>query len=228
MVMPSKFTLVSHQLCPYVQRVAIALSEKGLPFERIDIDLSNKPQWFLEVSPLGKTPVLLIDGQAIFESATICEYLDETNVPRLHPEDPLQRARHRGWMEFGSSVLNSIGAFYNAPDDVALWDRARHIRSQFKQLEAALGEGAYFDRERFCLVDAVFGPVFRYFDVLEEFEDFGFLTDLPKVAAWRRAVSARASVRSAVRADYHALLRDFLIRRDSAISRHVAQVSSRP
>ena len=50
--------LISHKLCPYVQRAVIALSEKGIPFGRIDIDLASKPDWFLSISPLGKTPVL--------------------------------------------------------------------------------------------------------------------------------------------------------------------------
>ena len=74
----TKLTLISHKLCPYVQRVAIALAEKGVPFERIDIDLADKPDWFLNVSPLGKTPVLLAGDTAIFESAVILEYLEDT------------------------------------------------------------------------------------------------------------------------------------------------------
>ena len=54
---------ISHKLCPYVQRAVIALNEKGVPFERIDIDLANKPDWFLKISPLGKVPVLLVDDR---------------------------------------------------------------------------------------------------------------------------------------------------------------------
>ena len=68
-----KLQLISHSLCPYVQRAAIVLAEKQQPYERIDIDLANKPDWFIAISPLGKTPVLLVDGQPIFESAVICE-----------------------------------------------------------------------------------------------------------------------------------------------------------
>src|SRR2546428_11462181 len=96
-VMAAKLTLISHKLCPYVQRAVIALTEKGVPFERIDIDLANKPDWFLKISPLGKTPVLVVDGTAIFESAVILEYLEETRPHPLHPVDALQRAEHRGW-----------------------------------------------------------------------------------------------------------------------------------
>jgi glutathione S-transferase len=101
--MTAKLKLISHKLCPYVQRAVIALTEKGVPFERIDIDLANKPDWFLSISPLGKTPVLVVDGDhAIFESAVILEYLEETEAKPLHPSDPLRRAEHRAWIEFGA------------------------------------------------------------------------------------------------------------------------------
>src|SRR4030095_7945549 len=95
-------TLISHKLCPYVQRAVIALTEKGVPFRRVDIDLANKPDWFTAISPLGKTPVLLVGNDAIFESAVILEYLEETQPNPLHPSDPLARAEHRAWMQFGS------------------------------------------------------------------------------------------------------------------------------
>src|SRR5262245_26558272 len=121
--MSDTFTLISHALCPYVQRAAIVLDEKGMPFTRRDVDLANKPAWFSAISPLGKTPVLLVNETPIFESAVICEYLDETLLPRLHPHAALQRARERGWMEFGSALLNGIAAFYNAPDEAALHAR---------------------------------------------------------------------------------------------------------
>src|SRR4051794_30341009 len=106
--MSGGLTLVSHALCPYVQRAAIVLKEKNVAFERVDVDLAHKPDWFLRLSPLGKTPVLVVDGEALFESAVICEYLDETRPPRLHPPDALARARERAWMEFGSAVLGGI------------------------------------------------------------------------------------------------------------------------
>jgi glutathione S-transferase len=64
----TKLTLISHKLCPYVQRAVIALAEKGVPFERIDIDLASKPDWFLKISPLGKTPVLLVGDTAIWRT----------------------------------------------------------------------------------------------------------------------------------------------------------------
>lgn len=224
--MSAPLVLVSHALCPYVQRAAIVLTEKGLPFERREIDLANKPDWFLEISPLGKTPVLLVGEEAIFESAVICEYLDETALPRLHPADALQRAQHRSWMEFGSSILTLIAGFYNATDDAALLARATQIHARLRQIEAALDGGPYFAGPCFSLVDAVFGPVFRYFDVLDVIGDFGFWQDVPKVLQWRRVLATRPSVADAARADYPELLHRFLVARGTALARRIASAAA--
>ncbi len=224
--MTAHFTLISHLLCPYVQRAVIVLHEKDAPFERRDVDLANKPDWFLALSPLGKTPVLQVDGEAIFESAVISEFLDETLLPRLHPEPPLERAKHRAFIELSSATLNSIWAFYTATDEHALAARALEIRSRFAQLEKALADGPYFAGTRFSIVDAAFGPVFRYFDVFDAIDDFGCLTGLPKVNAWRQALTARPSVRQAVRSDYPDLLRGFLLARKSALSRRMESLTS--
>lgn len=224
--MSAPLVLVSHALCPYVQRAAIVLAEKGVPFERCDIDLANKPDWFLKVSPLSKTPVLLVGEKAIFESAVICEYLEETELPRMHPPNALQRAQHRSWMEFGSALLNLIGAFYNAANEPTLVARAAEIRARFKQIEVALGEGPYFAGESFSIVDAVFGPIFRYFNVFDVIDDFGFWDGLPNVKSWRRALATRPSVAGAVRSDYPDLLGEFLLARRSALSHRMTQVGA--
>jgi glutathione S-transferase len=215
-------TLVSHVLCPYVQRAAIVLAEKHVPFTRRDVDLANKPDWFHAISPLGKTPVLLVGDTPIFESAVICEYLDDTLPPRLHPAAALQRARHRAWMEFGSAVLNGIGGFYNARDEAALQARRDELVQRFTTLEGALGDGPWFDGTQFSIVDAVFGPVFRYFDTFERIGDFGFFDTTPKVSAWRARLATRDSVRNAVAADYDERLLQFLRRRGSALSARIA------
>src|ERR1051325_2408804 len=184
-------TLISHVLCPYVQRAVIALTEKAVPFERVDVDLANKPQWFKAISPLGKTPVLKVGDRAIFESAVILEYLEETAPHPLHPVDALQRAEHRAWIEFGSAVLNDIAGLYGAKDAAAFDAKVAALAARFLRLEDRL-VGPWFDGERFSLVDAVFGPVFRYFDAFDRIDDFGMLSGLPKVAAWRRALASRA------------------------------------
>jgi glutathione S-transferase len=216
--MAARLKLISHKLCPYVQRAVIALTEKGVGFERVDIDLANKPGWFLAISPLGRTPVLLVGDVPIFESAVILEYLEETEPKPLHPADPLRRAEHRGWIEFGSAVLNDIAGFYGAPGEVAFQAKTAQLEQRFARLEMRVVAAPWFDGDNFSLVDAVFGPVFRYFDVFDEIGDFGILAGKPKLARWRKSLSERPSVRAAVGSDYPALLRDFLKRRNSWIS----------
>src|ERR1700722_4336206 len=129
--MPPRLTLISHKLCPYVQRAVIALTEKDVAFERVDIDLPTKPDWFLKVSPLGRTPVLQLGDSAFFESAVILEYLEETERKPLHPADPLRRAEHRGWIDFGSAVLNDIAGFYSATDEAAFKAKASQLGQRF-------------------------------------------------------------------------------------------------
>lgn len=218
-----RLTLISHHLCPYVQRAAIALAEKGVPFERVTIDLADKPDWFRELSPLGKVPLLKVahqDGSetVIFESAVILEYLEETLPNPLHPAGPLERARHRGWIEYGSAILNRIARFYSAPGPTALANEARELAAMFARVEAELGDGPWFAGARFSLVDAVYGPILRYFDVIDEFGDFGILSGKPKIAAWRKALAERPSVRNAVMPDYPERLLAFFRGKRSALT----------
>lgn len=220
--MPS-LLLISHLLCPYVQRAAIALAEKGVPFEKTYIDLSAKPDWFLKISPLGKVPLLRVPqadgGEAIlFESSVIAEYVDESQPgPKLHPEDALTRARHRAWMEFGSSILSDVWGLETTKDAGVFEEKRKAITEKFGRIEAVLEKGPFFDGPRFSLVDAVFAPVFRYFDTFDEIADLGIFTDYPKVRAWREALAARPSVRNAVTPEYPELLRAFLEKYDAYI-----------
>jgi glutathione S-transferase len=85
--MTVSLNLISHKLCPYVQRAVVALNEKGVPFERIDIDLANKPDWFLKLSPLGKVPVLAVRtekgrGRAVREQRDLRVHRGDARRPK--------------------------------------------------------------------------------------------------------------------------------------------------
>jgi glutathione S-transferase len=212
----AKLTLVSHHLCPYVQRAAIALAEKGVPFERRYIDLSAKPDWFLAISPLGKVPLLIVrqdDGTeaVLFESAVICEYLEETQpgAPLL-PTNPLTRARQRGWIEFGSSILSDLWGFETAKDAKTYETKRNALVEKFERVEVELGKGPFFTGPGFSLVDAVFAPIFRYFDVFDTIASVGMFDGLPRITTWRTALASRQSVSDAVTKDYPDRLKVFL------------------
>lgn len=216
-------TLVSFPICPYVQRAAIALAEKGQPFERIDIDLDDKPDWFKALSPLGKVPLLKVDDAVIFESAVILEYLEDTVEPKLHPADPLKRADHRAWMEFGSTILGDIWGFSTAPDAAAFEAKRQSLADRFAWVEKRVKAEPFFDGNAFSLVDAVFGPIFRYFDLFDRIADFKILTDKPKLHRWRKALAERPSVQRAAPSDYPERLKAFIAARGSHLSELLAQ-----
>ncbi|MBV9078132.1 MAG: glutathione S-transferase family protein [Methylobacteriaceae bacterium] len=217
----SPLTLVSHDLCPYAQRAAIALAEKAVAFERVTVDFSAKPDWFRAISPLGKVPLLRVAqpggrDTVLFESNVICEYIEETQPGRrLHPTDPLARAEHRAWMEFGSAILGDVWGLETAKEAAAFETKREAIAAKFARVEAALGPGPFFAGDAFSLVDAVFAPIFRYFDLFDSLADLRLWIDLPKVSAWRAALAARPSVIAAASPRYADLLHAFLVRHDA-------------
>lgn len=220
-------TLVSFELCPYVQRAAIVLAEKNVRFERLYVDLANKPDWFKAISPLGKVPLLKMNNDVLFESAPIVEYLDETFGPRLHPEDAIERARHRAWVEFGSSTLADIWVVETTSDEAAYEAKLALIHEKFSRLESELREGPYFTGATFRVVDAMFAPIFRYFDVFEAMAPMHVFDGLSKVSAWRTALSERPSVRAAVVSDYAERLRAFVHRHAGVLSRRAFEANGR-
>ena len=78
----------------------IVLRAKKIDFEITHITADQKPDWFLKISPHGKVPVLWVDDEVLFESNAIAEFLDEAELPRLHPENLIKRARNRAWTDF--------------------------------------------------------------------------------------------------------------------------------
>lgn len=201
-------TLISHPLCPFVQRAAIVLLEKGIQFDRIDVDLSAKPDWFLAVSPTGKVPVLKVrqdnaQDAILFESMVICEYLDETQggTP-MYPVDALARARNRAWIEFASQTQAKAWQFLHARDSATADAKRTAFRERLGKLESEIGAGPFFDGSAFGMVDAVYTPLFRYFESIDATVAHQIFDGLPRISAWREALEARSSVRDAVVEDY--------------------------
>ncbi|TGQ64498.1 MAG: glutathione S-transferase family protein [Mesorhizobium sp.] len=212
----AKLTLISHPLCPFVQRAAIVLLEKDVPFDRVDIDLAAKPDWFLAISPTGKVPLLKVsqaDGPdaILFESMVICEYLDETqDGVSLYPVDALSRAQQRAWIEFATATLADAWQFLNAKDHPTAHAKQAAFRDRLQRLEAVLAAGPYFSGAAFGMVDAVFAPLFRYFDLLDPAVSQPIFENLPRVSAWRASLAARQSVVAAVAENYAERFRQHL------------------
>lgn len=204
----TKLTLISHPLCPFVQRGAIVLLEKGVAFERIDVNLADKPDWFLALSPTGKVPLLKLEQQdgrdaILFESMVICEYLEETQGGgKLYAEDALSRARQRAWIEHGTATLADAWQFLNAKDRATADAKRTAFRGRLERIEEVSEQGPYFAGSTFSMVDAVFAPLFRYFDFTDPTVTQTIFQDLPRITRWRDALALRESVVAAVGRDY--------------------------
>lgn len=222
-----KLTLISHPLCPFVQRAAIVLLEKNVPFERIDVELANKPDWFMALSPTGKVPLIKVEQPdsadvILFESSAICEYLNETqDGVSLYSNDALSRAQQRAWVEFGVAVLSDAWQFLNAKGSAVADDKKAAFREKLQRLENNLEQGPYFSGAAFSMVDAVFAPVFRYFSLLIPIVSQPIFDNLPRISAWRDSLEQRPSVISAVSEDYADRFRQRLIQQQAILSNSI-------
>jgi len=219
----SQYTLrlVSYDLCPYVQRSIITLTEKNVKYEKEYIDLGSPPEWFLKRSPLKKVPLLIVDGKHdIFESAVICELVDEITPGSLHSENPVIKAKHRSWIEFGSRILDKIGALYNSKSEKCYFECLKELASSFSRLNDIV-VGPYFSGNTFYMVDAVYATIFRYFDVMDSYLPFDIFGGCDKVNVWRLKIAQRPAVQMAVLNTYQKRLEDFFINRNSYISTQI-------
>ncbi len=215
--MPHHLKLISFELCPYVERSRIVLLEKDLPHEIEFIDLANKPAWFLSISPMGRVPVLLVDGRPIFESSIINELLEELYPARpLFPSDPIARAEARGFIALANDVAMPAGfhalmAMAGGSSGDALAKPLAGLRDALDTLEAILADraGPFFGGSAFSLVDVAFAPFLRRLRLTEGWgvPEAQMLSSFPAVSAWTEAVLAHPSVRAAEPPDLSARTR---------------------
>ncbi len=211
------YKLVSFKICPFVQRSMITLEEKQVPYEIEYIDLFNKPDWFMEVSPLGKVPILRVGDTVIFESAVINEYIEETAPGvALHPHDPLQRARHRAWIEVASEVLRKLYQLNTASDKEEAFKAAVGVRGVLVRFEDELGAGPFFDGPAFSLVDAAIASALQRLTWCEAIvPTLDLFSATPKVQAWRDMLLARQSVQRSTVPEIQELYHQYLQGRGS-------------
>lgn len=197
--------LISFKTCPFVQRTAITLGYKNVEHKITFIDLTNPPGWFLELSPLGKVPVLKVDGEVLFESAVINEYVDEITGGELQPKEPLARAKNRAWIEYASNMLGT-GYMMKMSKDKGEYDKHRSdLLSQMQRIENQLGDGPWFNGDQFSLADTAFAPVFMHDAVADYRFSIIDIESLPKISAWSKRLLAMPAVKGSVVADFETL-----------------------
>jgi glutathione S-transferase len=190
------------------------------------IEPDNRPDWFLAISPHKKVPVLRIDDSvSLFESNAINEYLDETVAPRLHPEDPIERAINRAWTDYVPSFASAVTATAYADTEADYTAAAEKIPDAFGRLEKALekqGDGPFFNGGKYSLVDAAYAPFLQRYYFLDRVRRLGHLEKFPRLKAWTEALLARPSTHTFPPDEFEAMYREGLRRRNKWISQFVA------
>jgi glutathione S-transferase len=223
----TEYLLVSFKTCPWVQRAAIVLREKNTPFEFRHIEPDNRPDWFLAISPHKKVPVLRIDGTtSLFESNAIAEYLDDTIAPRLHPEDPVKRAINRAWTDYLPTFASAVTGSAYAQTEADYEQAIKNIPVAFGRLEKALesSAGPFFNGQSYSLVDAAYAPFLQRYDFLDRVKPLGMIKAFPRLKAWRDALLARPSTHSFPQAEFEAMYRANLRRRNNFAASFVSEI----
>lgn len=197
-----RLELVSFKLCPFVQRSVITLLEKERDFQITYINLDAPPQWFKDISPLGKVPVLQVGEEVLFESAIINEYVDEITPPSLHPQNALIKAKNRAWIEFGSELLMMQFRFVMSQDKNSYDTNLKELQEKLQRLETVLSGGTFFNGEQFSLVDTAYAPLFMRLELLKQWTKVDFYGTLPKIQRWSAALLAKESVQKSVVDDF--------------------------
>jgi glutathione S-transferase len=192
--------LYSAKGCPFARRTRVVLHEKGIDFEASEVDFRNKSDEFLEASPTGKVPVVVVDGDSLYESNVVNQYLDEVHEePRLMPGDPKARAYARIWMaradDFYPQVFVSSMGRERGFSEERISETLEKLKATLSRLEGGL-EGREYLADSFSLADIAHAGNFVR---LHELEQNGAISlpDYPNVASWMERIEARESFEAA-------------------------------
>jgi glutathione S-transferase len=184
-------TLYDAARCPYCARVRIVLAEKGIEWETVEIDLTDRPRWLYEKNPVGKVPVLEEDGWILPESAVICEYLNERHPePPLWPADPGERAAGRLLVFRFDDFSRPYYALRRGEESAR-----DSFGDELEFLDSLLARMPFLSGGAFGLADIAFLPwVVRARDRLEV-----DLSGLPALSGWLDRLAERPSIQAEIR-----------------------------
>jgi glutathione S-transferase len=194
--------LVGSKTSPYVRKCRVILAERALPFEFVEESAWSADTTVPRYNPLNKVPALVMDdGESIYDSRVICEYLDAISGGGLLPADPARRARVRRYEALGDGLADAgVAAFLERKREAARQDPAwiarqlDKVKAAVSTMESALGPGPYLGGERPDMADiacacAVFWLEFRM-------PELGVRQANPRLQAWAERMESRPSFAS--------------------------------
>ncbi len=194
--------LISFNVCPFVQRSVITLLHKKCEYKITFIDLKAPPDWFLKLSPLGKVPVLKVDGEVLFESAVINEFIDDVTPGSLKPSEPLTLAKHRAWIEYGGTCLADLYLIADRKQERDMQNQINDAVTRLRRVEDVLGDSSFFSGEELALIDAAYAPLLIRLDFLNTRLNFLNWDELPKLKRWKQNLLGLEAVQGSIIDDF--------------------------
>ena len=212
--------VIRFKICPFVQRITGMLEAKNIPYEIEYISLSDKPQWFLDISPNGQVPVLVTENStALFESDAIAEYLEEAYPALQEGLTAEQKALNRAWSYLGSkNYLPQCGA-QSSKDPDTLIERTEKLAAAFAKVEKVLGEYRFFNSDTLSMVDLAWLPLLHRVHIIREKTGYDFLAGYPKVQAWQAAVVETGLAKKSVSEDFIEKFSDYYLSEKTFLGR---------
>jgi glutathione S-transferase len=213
--------IISLKICPYVQQVRLLLEAKKVKYEVEEIDPTNRPQWLMEASPdSGEVPVLVTDeGEILFQSDAIMEYVDEVFGDPLLKGGSLMKARDRAWGYLASDNYLVQCSTQRSPDEATLNERLKELTPIFDQTERHLKEQPYFHGEELSLVDINWFPLLHRAALIYKHSGYDFLERYPKLKKWQKALMKTGLAKTSVPKDFEEIFIGFYLNEGTYLGR---------
>ena len=219
--------VVSFTICPFVQRVTALLEAKKIKYDTEFINLKEKPQWFLEISPNGQVSVLITDGgEALFESDAIIEYLEEA-YPALQPGISLEeKAKNRAWSYLATKNYLVQCSAQRSPDEAVLRERSQKLGTAFDTMERQLGDTRYFGGETVGVVDIAWLTLLHRADIIERKSGYDFVGNRPRLKKWQKQLLATGLAERSLPPEFEEAFSEFYLSDQSFLGRGCAAENS--
>ena len=204
--------IVSFKICPFVQRVTAMLEAKDVSYDVEYIQLSNKPQWFLDLSPNAQVPILVTkDGTVLFESDAIVEYIDEITPLLQAGLTPEQRAINRAWSYQASKNYLVQCSTMRSVDKETFDERMSKLDSLFQKTELRLNDDPFFSGETLGNVDIAWLPLLHRAAIVEDHSGYDMLAPYPRLKTWQEALRTTGLMQSSVPDDFDEKFSEFYL-----------------
>ena len=195
--------VISFKICPFVQRVTALLEAKNSSYEIEYIDLNNKPDLFIKISPNGQVPLLITESDnVLFESDAIVEYIEEIISSPLFNSNPVKKAQERAWSYLAAKNYLVQCSAQRSKDKQTLLERSDKLSKAFTKLEMKLADSQFFSSDNLGMVDIAWFPLLHRASIIRKHSGYDFIGKFPQVKLLQKNILGTGLAEKSVSADF--------------------------